>query len=126
MNRKCPAMTLVEVLAALTLLGTSVVTLLQAQTRSVQALQTAKTRSVAAVIAEELIAEWELTNEDMLAPAEDWIEDHDGWRWQRTAETRLVGDAVEMVEVRLEIVRTTQDNGEVLAVFAWLEVPDEP
>lgn len=119
------AMSLVEVLAALTLLGTCVVTLLWAQTAALRTLQAAKTKSIAAAIGEEMIAQWALDNEDMRVSAEGLIEAHKDWQWQRTAERRYWTDDVEMTEIRFSITRVSESEPETLMSVTWLEAADE-
>jgi type II secretion system protein I len=124
MNHKYQGMTLVEVLAALALLGVSVETLLWAQTRVIESVKNAEIRSVAAMAAEELIAEWELNEIDVREPDEGAIPGK-GWSWHRDSRPRLVTEGVELIEVRLAISRSVETNIETLVEFTWLEVLDE-
>lgn len=125
MNHRRSAMSLVEVLAALALLGTCVVTLLWAQTAAIRSLQTARTKAAAASVAEEMIVNWELENEDMRVSAEGPVEGQEGWRWQRTAGTRSWIEDVRMAEIRLTITRLRESEPETLVSLNWLEAADE-
>ena len=119
-------MTLVEVLAALTILSTLMVTFLVSQSQSLAQQRAANHRRDAAATAEELLAEWRLEELPLTQPARGGFEEMTEWSWRRDVErVRVVGD-VEMFRVTLTVERITHDHrSEVVLNVSWLE-PLEP
>ncbi len=117
---------LVEVLAAVLILGGSVVALLVAQSRAVQ--QSVANRQVerASTLAAELLAAWRLEKTDIRIQDEGVFEGDPNWFWRRTVEQDdLAGIAV------LRITLTVHQQGSDGSIteygrWDWLELPDVP
>lgn len=114
-------LTLIEVMAAVVILGASVTTMLVAQANAADRLKTAQMDSTAARIAHELIMEWRLTEEDVTGTAHGSIADVNDWRWRRTSQVIDVADGVTAVHVTLVIERDEEAARPWSRTFDWLE-----
>ncbi len=125
MRRRARGMMLIDVLAALVLLGGTVVTLLLAQSRAVQQLASSRRHATAATLASELLTSWRLAETDVRAPDTGVFPDHADWSWRRTATQTLVAETVETIEIRLDVVHREGDGvTETRTTYRWLELPD--
>lgn len=123
MNRR-PGLMLIEVLAALVLLGGAVVGMLVAQGRCLRQLDDARRKGTAAHLASELLDHWQLHDDVALVSDEGVFEGHPQWSWRRTAQATTVAETVEMTRVVLEIFqRPTDANRQLAIVYQWLEIP---
>ena len=120
------SMILIEVVAALALLGSTIVAILAVRSRSLVQLQTAGDRLQATHLARELIADWRLRQIDVTRDDHGEFESEpgpgSGWSWRRSVSSVVVADKAEMTLVTLEIVRRNGGN-EVVASYPWLEEP---
>lgn len=118
------SMILIEVVAALALLGTTIVVILVVRSRSLVQLQTAGDRLQAAHLARELITDWRLRQAHVAHDNHGEFEPGPGpgWSWRRSVSGVVVADRVEMKLITLEIVRRSGSN-EVVASYPWLEEP---
>ena len=125
MRRRARGMMLIDVLAALVLLGGTVVTLLLAQSRAVQQLAWSRQHATASMLASELLTSWRLAETDVRAPDAGVFPDHPDWSWRRTAAQTIVAETVEAIEIRLDVVQREGDGvTKTRATYRWLELPD--
>jgi len=96
-------LTLIEVLAAVLLIGTSVTTMLVTQGRAVDQIRGSSRQLMAAEIARELIAGWRLTEADLTTAASGTVAARTGWTWRRTSEVLSVAAGISAREVTLEL-----------------------
>jgi Tfp pilus assembly protein PilV len=121
-------MILIEVVAALALLGTTIVAILVVRSRSLVQLQTAGDRLQAAHLARELIADWRLRQTNVTRDDRGEFESEPGpglgpgWSWRRSVSSVVVAGSVEMKLITLDIVCRDGSN-EVVASYPWLEEP---
>ncbi len=114
--------TLIEVMAALVLIGGSIVTLLNIQARSAGQATASNHQRTAACLAEELLATWTLEKCDLSLDQEAAFTEPAGWFWRRSVSTPAVVLPAEMIQIELEIIRTN-DLGEAqtIASYTWWE-----
>lgn len=116
------AMTLIEVLAALVLLGGVIVTVLVAQSRSLTQQTAAERQRRATQLAENLLVRWRLEGIATIEPDRGSFEHEAGWCWQRDVRRRVLLGDLEMKEVVLTILKAGPDHGdEELLQLTWLE-----
>ena len=117
-----PALTLVEVLAALVLLAGTVTTLLLAQSRALEQQSATAERNEASRLAEELIQHWRLVDEDLSVDGQGALDAQPGWVWRRWVEEYATdGDAM-LVRVHLEVLRVLdRSDPRTVAEYEWLE-----
>ncbi len=120
------SMILIEVVAALALLGTTIVAILVVRSQSLVQLQTAGDRLQAAHLARELITDWRLRQANVTRDDHGEFESEPGpgpgCSWRRRVSSVVVADKTEMKLVTLDIVRRGGSN-EVVASYSWLEEP---
>ena len=120
------SMILIEVVAALALLGTTIVVILVVRSRSLVQLQTAGDRLQAAQLARELITDWRLRQTNVTRDDHGEFEPGPGpgpgWSWRRSVSSVVVADRVEMKLITLDIVRRNGSN-EAVTSYPWLEEP---
>lgn len=124
------SMILIEVVAALALLGSTIVVILVVRSRSLVQLQTAGDRLQATHLARELIADWRLRQTNVTRDDHGEFESEpgpgpgpgSGWSWRRSVSSVVVADKVEMKLITLDIVRRSGSD-EVVASYPWLEEP---
>ncbi len=125
---KRPALTLIEVVAALALLATVVASVLVAQTRSMQQIRQADQRRKAAELAESLLTQWRLNQTALDSPAQGTFSE-EGWSWKRQVERERVSlgrdftsQRPEMLRIHLTVLRERQSSPPIeLAAVDWLE-----
>ena len=117
------ALTLVEVLAAVTILGGAVTTMLVAQANSIEQLTESRRQLIVRHMAKELRSQWILDKVDQTVPDGAIIEEMEGWSWTRQARDIQVTDQISAAEVRLRFeYHPTSDWDTVPWVreFRWL------
>jgi type II secretory pathway pseudopilin PulG len=117
--------TLIEVVAALVLLGGTVVALLVGQSRALEQVAASQRLREAAHLAEELLSEWALQDQEVTTGAEGTFDEWPGWSWQRTVEPGFLSEGGDLLGVRLDIICTGQlGQTTTVASFVCLEMPD--
>ena len=101
---RAKATTLIEVIAAILLLGMAITTMLVAQSRTLARISNGKRELKAVHLAKELRAAWKLNDQDLAQPASGSVDDAPGWSWQRSAQPVRVADSIVVTEVALEIM----------------------
>lgn len=115
-------MTLIEVLAALVILGTMMVTFLVSQSQSLAQQTTANHRRRAVALAAELLAQWRLNETPVTQSAGGAFGRPLGWSWRRDVERSRVLDDIEMYGVTLTVHRATiEHRSEEILRVSWLE-----
>ncbi len=115
------ALSLIEVVAALVLLATTVTLLLAAHTKSLEQLRTLRDRELSDVLANKLIASWKTQPPDWTVPAEGSFPAQPSWRWQRRAEPRAWLETL-LWEVTLTINKTNEFGlRHEVSLYVWLE-----
>ena len=123
-ERKRGAITLIEVVASLVLLGSAVTTMLVAQANAVQTVAESKFYLEARAIASNLIAEWRITTVDVTQPGQDGVTDVPDWSWRRSTVPRASDEQPKVVEIVLEILHRDPDSWiERRAEYRWLVAP---
>lgn len=79
------AFTLVEVLAAVLIIGTAVTSLVVGQAQAMKQLHASELQLTSQHLARELIANWELEEVDLKSGESGIIEGQSSWSWQRTS-----------------------------------------
>jgi len=91
-RRRWLALTLIEVVAALLILGGSATAVLVAQADSVAHLETSRLQLTAQHAARELIATWKIEKEDLTLPATGVVPGASGWTWQRSSQQLSIAE----------------------------------
>ena len=79
-------MSLIEVIASVTILATSVSAILLAQVRGLDRVRAARLEMTATDLTRNLIRQWRLEEIDLAVPAQGHFEDRSGWYWQRSSD----------------------------------------
>lgn len=95
--------TLLEVIAAAVILGTSVTMMMLAQGNMIEQLSVSRRQLTAGAVAHELIARWQLTEENMTEPSSGTVDGLPGWRWARSSESTTVAQGVTVTRVALSV-----------------------
>ena len=120
-NRNANALTLIEVVAALVLVATSVTALLAAQGRCLEQLRCARELETAATLARELITQWRL-DPLTVPPTAGEFPGEPTWRWERRVGPPVDGRATELQQAVLTILRRDARGVErPVASYTWLE-----
>lgn len=120
--RLARALSLVEVLASIVIIGGGVTTMLVAQSNSVATLKTARLESQADEFARNLIARWRLSHENVSKNASGDIPGQQRWTWRRQSSPFYAGEKVKATLVTLTIVRAgSQAEGPWVRRYEWLE-----
>jgi Tfp pilus assembly protein PilV len=115
-------MTLVEVLAAICVLGGGATAILVAQARAIERLQTADLEIEASQIAHELIAQWRLAGLKGSETASGRIEGQRPWSWKRWSESKELAPELTVEHITLELSRELDERGATWArTFSWFE-----
>lgn len=118
-SKRRNALTLVEVVCALSLLAVTATLLLTAQARSLDQLRHVEKRRQAAELASQLVDRWRLENTLVTVEDEGWLGDGSEWSWKRTVRQRSDTD---LWEVHLIIERRQLDRSKcIVAEYVWLE-----
>ena len=124
---KCArGMILIDVLAALAILGGTVVTLLLAQSRALQQATALRRQATAATLAHELLVDWRLKDIDVRVNDTSVCNSLAGWSWRRSAGATLVADSIEMMQITLDIIYAEPAaSPPIIATYRWLELPSD-
>jgi len=121
-HRLARALSLVEVLASIVIIGGAVTTMLVAQSNSIATLKTARLESQADDFARNLIARWRLNSEDVSAIASGEIPGQQRWTWRRQSEPFHAGEKVQATLIMLTIVRAgSHAEAPWVRRYQWLE-----
>lgn len=135
MNYPCSnslrALTLIEVIAALAILGTTATAMLTAYGRALHQMALSQDRRTACELADALLLHGELRGERFDVAATGTFAEIEGlpaglrdvehWQWARTVRRVRPTPTSEMNEVRLRVTRERDDGRvETLAVVHWL------
>jgi Tfp pilus assembly protein PilV len=120
------SLTLVEVLAALAILGGAATALLSVQARSLETLRHAQRDVVAEQLARELIGDWRLHGADYRAAESGAFDGATGWSWSRRSEPAALGERAMALRVTLSIW-LTDDLGKAAFErdFQWIVHDDK-
>ena len=110
------ALTLLEVLAALTILGGAVTMMLHAQAQALEHLHQCRLQLIAQDIGKELKSGWSLDKVDLRTPASGTMPGMEGWSWSRSVQRMDVADGVSAVEVTLRIAYRKREE---LSATPW-------
>lgn len=110
-------LSLVEVLAALTLIAGTMTAMLLAQARSLRQLAATRKASEAHRRAEQLILRWKV---DPASATAEGAFDGSTLRWMREESPSWLSESRELREVRLRVYGRDAQDG-VLAEYVWLE-----
>ena len=102
--------TLVEILAALTILGVSITTVLVAQAKCLQHLEVSRLELTSRQVAGELLVSWRLEKEDTTVESGGDIDSLEGWSWSRSARQIAIAEAAHVTEITLEVIYRNPDG----------------
>ena len=116
------AMTLIEVIAALMLLGATITSILVAQGRAVHNVHEAGRQLTAQQLASELIAEWQIDGTGVSVDDHDVVDGFEEWSWHRTSRTHEATNGVSFTQVTLSLAFRKPNPGHEPWVreFRWL------
>jgi hypothetical protein len=126
---KRPALTLIEVVAAVTLLATVAASVLVAQSRSMRMIHRADARRKAAEFAESLVTQWRLEKTPLDTPDQGNLGEHK-WIWKRQVEREHISlgqefgaQQPEVLRIRLTVLddESRLNQPVQLAAVEWLE-----
>lgn len=126
-KRNCKnALTLIEVVASLVLLATTVTALLATHSRSLQQLTNINQQETAASLAQELITEWQLDESESEPPPEGNFKHKPGWRWVRDVipYEPTYTNKINQITLKLFYQRDHEES-EIVTRITWLERVDE-
>ena len=124
---RAKGITLIEVVASLVLIATTVTVLLTAHARSLNQLQTTREQQVANGLAHELITAWKLDPTARHTNGEGRFVSHPGWRWRTATVPVASTHRLGLQEVTLTLYRTTDEGQEhLVSTYHWLERENEP
>ncbi len=122
-THECLALTLVEVVASLLILGVSATAALVAQGQCMTALRTAHRQLQAEQIAAELIETWKLHGENIAIASDGVVNDVEGWSWRRASERQELPGASTTWAVTLTVMFGDPNTGAVWSRdYRWLAV----
>ncbi len=115
-------MTLIEVLAALMIIGGSVTTMLVTQSNALAQLETCRLQGTAQSLAKELIAEWTLEGTDVSSAEVGTFTNDKHWSWKRSATDTMVNGTVAATEITLEMRYVNPDarTAKWVREYRWL------
>ncbi len=120
------AMSLIEVVASLVLLATTVTGLLVAHSRSLGQLANTRHQETATALAKQLMADWRIEPPAVDSNIGGRIESHPSWRWTRVSRLYPFTRRRELWEVTLTIYRADHPDAELaVGTYTWLERSDE-
>ena len=115
-------LTLIEVVASLVLVATTVSALLLAQSRSLQQLSATRHQERAAALANDLIRGWKVAPVTQGQTVEGTFESQPGWRWRREIQPSPDSRHLNLIDVTLAIYRLDGTGRErVIARYTWIE-----
>jgi Tfp pilus assembly protein PilV len=120
------ALSLIEVIASLVLIGGVVTALITMQARSLEQVRASRNQQTAAALAQELIVQWKLNSESDESPAQGRFDAIPGWRWERHTKPYVTHNGSPLEWTSLTITCADVVGPEhVVATFQWLEKPDD-
>jgi len=102
--------TLVEVLAALSILGVSITMVLVAQAKCLQHFEVSRLELTSRQVAGELLATWHLEKEDTTVESGGDIDSLEGWSWSRSAHQIAIAEGAHVTEVTLQVIYRNPDG----------------
>lgn len=118
------SLVLIEVVAAIALLGSTAVGLLVAQSQALGQLETARRRALGARVARELLAGWQLNEVDVQIADAGSIESDPQWSWRRSVADTRVADSARMKLITVSILHQSPMLGPRRVLhYQWLEKP---
>lgn len=116
------ALSLIEVVASLVILGSAVTTLLAAYARNMANVKEAERQLVAHEIARELIAQWRVDEVDLTVSAQGAASNAAGWSWRRWAEPISLADAANLRQITVEVRHQVHVDRDFLwnRRYSWL------
>ncbi len=125
-RQRMRALTLIEVMAALTISAGAVTTMLVAMSAAVARLHTSQQQLKAQHIARELVAEWTLEKANIQANGSGAVTGYENWTWSRSSGSVKIAEGVSATEVRLVLTFEDPHNRHRpwTRAFVWL-VADE-
>lgn len=119
-GRRC-ALTLIEVVAALVIMGSAVTTILVAQANAVQVVAESKFDLEACERATNLIASWRVSGADITREAKGGFDSAPNWSWRRTVAPWQGPSKRKFVQVALELRwRDSKLWTERATSYSWL------
>jgi hypothetical protein len=126
-DRRRPALTLIDVVAALVLLAVVLPALFAAQGRALEQLAALRDRNHAATMIQEMLVQWELSQVDVTQPAEGIFPGAPDWTWSRTVQRQAVGADGELLRIRVVASRRDHPSGPGTTVaYEWLAPATAP
>ena len=122
------ALTLVEVVASLIIIGGAVTAILVAQSVSLQQLHAGRLQMAAQHHAKELIAVWRIEEKSLEVPEDGTVKGHEEWSWSRAARRTELAGGVSATEITLEMAcQDPHSRGKPwVREFVWLVRDEEP
>jgi hypothetical protein len=120
------ALSLIEVVASLVLLATTITALLLAQSQSLRQVRDIQEQETADVLAGEIMATWRI-EERQHSDVEDGVFDgRPQWRWERRSQPYPLSHDLALREVVLEVWHHDGIGDRLVRELTWLERPYEP
>ncbi|MEK6674127.1 MAG: hypothetical protein AABZ47_00565 [Planctomycetota bacterium] len=122
-----PALTLIEVVAALVLVATTATLVLTAQSRSLHQLRHLQESETAHRLAGELIAKWKLQRPQQSPMLEGRFEEATHWHWRRSVRPHDFRSG-SLQEVTLTVQRSEpkESSPATIGTWIWLERTNVP
>ena len=117
---RSPGLALVEILAALVLMGTFVAAMVVAQGSSVRQIHDARLQVTAREIADELIASWRLEEKDWTVERSGDVDTAHVWFWRRWSDEVDIAPQAKALRVTLELNHRPTEGSEWRRTYAWL------
>lgn len=121
-----PGLTLLEVVAGLTLLASLLVGTMLAYGSHIRQVKAAQRRLEAIDIAEQMLVKWYESEEGVPPREEDVIVGTDGWRWRTTPLLSTEPHPFRVRTIRFEIFDPSEGVEPVPLVYVDLLAPEEP
>jgi hypothetical protein len=102
-DSRARGLSLVEVVAALLILGGAITVMLVAQSRAFIGLKSSHLELTALHLAKDLIATWDIEKPDAVQSASGTFPKEEGWSWRRSSRPLADEDMSGMVEITLEL-----------------------
>lgn len=116
------ALSLVEVLASVMIIGGAVTTMLVAQSRGIAAMQNGRFEMQARDLAKEVLVEWQQKNDTLADLVSGRFDGMQRWSWRRTSEKTTIAPKIEATMVTLTLIRAGDGRERPwIREFRWLE-----
>ena len=124
---KRPALTLIEVVAALVLVAATATLVLPAQSRSLHQLRHLQESETAHRLAGELIAHWKLQRPENSSVLEGRFEDATNWHWRRNVRPHDFRNAgLQEVTLTVHLSEPKESAPATIGTWTWLERTNVP